>query len=119
MRVDSPQSVIAPRDSKRRKRGISSVSTELQQNVQDLLSKQSRSCEPAVLPDRSVASSFLLSSPDRMSLCAEPKGQLSRKLSVAERPSPVQKEPRKKQKCCATEALQHAHFEISRREGIS
>jgi hypothetical protein len=118
VRVDSPQSVIAPADTKRRKRGISSVSGDLQQNVSDLL-KQSRSSAPIVLPDRSVASSFLLSSPDRMPLCAEPKGLRSRKLTVAERPSPVQKEPRKKQKCCASEALQHSHFETSARKGIS
>jgi hypothetical protein len=117
MRVDSPQSVIAPADLKRRKRGISSVSSELQNNVHNLL-KQSQP-QPAVIPDQSVATSFLLPSPDRMSLCAEPKGQRSRKLSVAERPSPAQKEPRKKQKCCASEAAHFLPFEITGREAIS
>lgn len=118
MRVDSPQSVIAPADAKpRRKRGISSVSSELQNNVQNLL-KHSQP-QLAVIPDKSVATSFLLPSPDRMSSCAEPMGQRSRKLSVAERPSPAQKEPRKKQKCCASEVAQFLPFEITGREAIS
>jgi hypothetical protein len=120
VRVDSPQSVIGPADNKRRKRGISSPNADLQQNVQDLL-KQPQSFGPTVFTDPFVAKPSVLPSSGMMGLCADAAGSMhSRSFTVADRPMPTQKEPRKKQKCCASEAIRRRVFNESRnREGIS
>ena len=85
-----------------RKRGRSSV--DLQQNVHHLL-HSSRSAfnlrgQQTVLPDRSVAHSFVLSR-------SEPKGLQSPKHTVPDCSRlPVQKDSGKKRTCCAAEAKQ-------------
>lgn len=89
-----------------RKRGRSSV--DLQQNVRQLL-QSSRSTsflrgQTAVLPDRSVAQSFLLSGERTPSSFAGPKGLQSPKLTVPEGRVPYQKDFGKKRTCCGTEA---------------
>lgn len=103
VRVDSPMDAPASR-----KRGRSSV--DLQNNVRHIL-HSTRSAfnlrgHQTVLPDRSVAQSFLLAS-DRRSSDSEPKGLQSPKHTVPEFSRlPVQKDFGKKRTCCGTEAIQ-------------
>jgi len=85
-----------------RKRGRSSV--DLHQNVRHML-HSTRSAydlrgQKAVLPDRSVAQSFLLYG-------SEPKGLQSPKNTVPTCSRlPIQKDFGKKRSCCSTEAAQ-------------
>jgi hypothetical protein len=91
-----------------RKRGRSSV--DLQQNVRNLL-HSTRSAfnlrtHQTVLPDRSVAQSFVLPS-DSFSSRSEPKGLQSPKHTVPDYSRlPIQKDSGKKRTCCGTEAAQ-------------
>ncbi|KAA8618707.1 hypothetical protein Ptr902_03108 [Pyrenophora tritici-repentis] len=97
-KVKSP-AFVAPAS---RKRGRSSV--ELHQNVRHLL-HTTRSAfdlrgQTAVLPDRSVAQSFILSG-------SEPKGLQSPKNTAPTCSRlPIQKDFGKKRSCCSTEAAQ-------------
>ncbi|CAA9960014.1 hypothetical protein PTMSG1_03422 [Pyrenophora teres f. maculata] len=97
-KVKSP-AFVAPAS---RKRGRSSV--ELHQNVRHLL-HTTRSAfdlrgQTAVLPDRSIAQSFILSG-------SEPKGLQSPKNTAPTCSRlPVQKDFGKKRSCCSTEAAQ-------------
>jgi hypothetical protein len=105
VKVDSPAEISMPTTKVNRKRGRSSA--DLQQNVRHLL-QSSRSTSfiygsMTVLPDRSVAQSFV-SSP---SSGAELKGLQSPKLTVPERRTPYQKDFGKKRTCCGTEAAQN------------
>ncbi|RMZ71037.1 cyclin [Pyrenophora seminiperda CCB06] len=98
VKVMSP-AFVAPAS---RKRGRSSV--ELHQNVRHLL-HTTRSAfdlrgQAAVLPDRSIAQSFLLSG-------SEPKGLQSPKINAPTCSRlPIQKDFGKKRSCCSTEAAQ-------------
>jgi len=97
-----------------RKRGRSSV--DLQQNVRHLL-HNSRSTSflrenAAMLPDRSVAQSFVLSHERTPSSYIGARGLQSPKHSTLERRLPIQKDFGKKRTCCGTEAAQ-----AFRREG--
>jgi hypothetical protein len=100
--VDSPVGTFAPS----RKRGRSSV--DLQQNVRHLL-HSTRSAfnlrsHQTVLPDRSVAQSFVLSE-NRRASGSELKGLQSPKHTAPECSRlPVQKDFGKKRTCCGTEA---------------
>ncbi|KAF2005246.1 hypothetical protein P154DRAFT_356004 [Amniculicola lignicola CBS 123094] len=102
VRVDSPVSMCVPSTTQAsRKRGRSSV--DLQQNVRQLL-HGSRSTSflrgpTTVLPDRSLAQSFLLPGD-----CIERKGLQSPKQTVPERRLPVQKDLGRKRTCCGSEA---------------
>jgi PHO85 cyclin-5 len=100
MRVDSPMSM-----AQSRKRGRSSI--DLQQNVRHLLhSSRSTSflrSNTTVLPDRSVARSFLLPK-DRSSSYTEAKGLQSPKHTVPECRLPIQKDLGRKRTCCGSEA---------------
>jgi hypothetical protein len=102
--VDSPTAMATPS----RKRGRSSV--DLQHNVRHLL-HSTRSAfnlrsHQTVLPDRSVAHSFLLPSDIRPSR-SEPKGLQSPKHTVPDYSRlPIQKDFGKKRTCCGTEAVQ-------------
>jgi hypothetical protein len=104
--VDSPLPMSAPSVS--RKRGRTSI--DLQQNVRNILhgtrsAFNLRSSHQTVLPDRSVAQSFLLPS-DRRSSYNEPKGLQSPKHTAPDSSRlPVQKDFGKKRTCCATEAV--------------
>lgn len=103
IKVDSPTEISMPAKANR-KRGRSN--TDLQQNVRHLL-QGSRSASfihgsTTVLPDRSVAQSFV-SSP---SSGDELKGLQSPNFTVPERRMPYQKEFGKKRTCCGTEAAQ-------------
>lgn len=105
---DSPQSYAgATSTPSSRKRGRSSV--DLQQNIRQLLhSSRSTSFlrgEQTVLPDRSVAQSFLLSGENTPSR-SEPKGLQSPKHTVPERRMPIQKDLGRKRTCCGSEAVQ-------------
>jgi hypothetical protein len=108
VKLDSPHTMAAPNSAQSsRKRGRSSV--DLQQNVRHLL-HNSRSTsflrgEQTVLPDRSLAQSFLLSGQER-------KGLQSPKHTVPERRLPIQKDLGRKRTCCGSEAAQQI-----RREG--
>lgn len=107
--VDSPMAAKA-----NRKRGRSSV--DLQQNVHHLL-HNSRSTSflrgnSTVLPDRSIAQSFVLSHERTPSSYIGAKGLQSPKHTVTERRLPIQKDSGKKRTCCGTEAAQ-----VFRREG--
>ncbi|KAF1834575.1 hypothetical protein BDW02DRAFT_498038 [Decorospora gaudefroyi] len=99
VKVESP-AYVAPAS---RKRGRSSV--DLQQNVRHLL-HSTRSAfdlrgQQAVLPDRSVAHSFLFGSG------SEPKGLQSPKRTVPDCSRlPIQKDCGKKRSCCSTEVAQ-------------
>lgn len=104
VKVDSPAEITMPAAKANRKRGRSSV--DLQNNVRHLL-QTSRSTpfiygSKTILPDRSVAQSFVPSP----SSGAERKGLQSPKLTVPERRMPYQKEFGKKRTCCGTEAAQ-------------
>ena len=104
LRSDSPTAMVAPS----RKRGRSSV--DLQQNVRHLLHSTRSAFNlrgyQTVLPDRSLAHSFVLSS-DRRSSDSEPKGLQSPKHTVPEFSRlPIQKDFGKKRTCCGTEAAQ-------------
>ncbi|KAF2649943.1 hypothetical protein K491DRAFT_609792 [Lophiostoma macrostomum CBS 122681] len=108
VKLDSPQALGAPSSAQSsRKRGRSSV--DLQQNVRHLLhSSRSTSFlrgERTVLPDRSLAQSFLLAGSER-------KGLQSPKHTVPERRLPIQKDLGRKRTCCGSEAAQQI-----RREG--
>ncbi|KAH7090190.1 hypothetical protein FB567DRAFT_438487 [Paraphoma chrysanthemicola] len=100
--VDSPSGMAAPS----RKRGRSSV--DLQQNVRHLL-HSTRSAfnlrsHQTILPDRSVAQSFVLSE-NRRASGSELKGLQSPKHTAPECSRlPVQKDFGKKRTCCGTEA---------------
>jgi hypothetical protein len=102
----SPTAMATPS----RKRGRSSV--DLQQNVRNIIHSihSTRSAfnlrtPQTVLPDRSVAQSFLLS--DNRSSRSEPKGLQSPKHTVPDyNRLPVQKDFGKKRTCCGTEAAQ-------------
>ncbi|KAF9738314.1 hypothetical protein PMIN06_006809 [Paraphaeosphaeria minitans] len=104
-KVDSPAEISMPAAKANRKRGRSN--TDLQQNVRHLL-QDSRSSSYGhsygsriVLPDRSVAQSFVPTPSG-----AELKGLQSPKSTVPERRMPYQKEFGKKRTCCGTEAAQ-------------
>jgi len=110
IRIESPaQSIPASKPS--RKRGRSSI--DLQQNVRNLL-HNARSTSflrgsTTVLPDRSVAQSFVLSE-DPISMSGTgPRGLQSPKGTVPERRVPYQKDYGKKRTCCGTEATQVFH----------
>ncbi|KAF2465982.1 uncharacterized protein BDR25DRAFT_318114 [Lindgomyces ingoldianus] len=97
-----------------RKRGRSSV--DLQHSVRHFL-HSSRSTSflrggMTVLPDRSIAQSFLLSGDRTPSSCTGPKGLQSPKHTVPERRLPIQKDLGRKRTCCGSEAAQ-----TFRREG--
>lgn len=100
--LDSPTAMVAPS----RKRGRSSV--DLQQNVRHLL-HSTRSAfnlrgHQAVLPDRSIAQSFLLHSETHSSR-SEAKGLQSPKHTAPDSSRlPIQKDFGKKRSCCGTEA---------------
>jgi PHO85 cyclin-5 len=99
---DSPTAMATPS----RKRGRSSV--DLQQNVRHLLhstrSAFNLGSHRTVLPDRSIAQSFIL---DSRSSCSEPKGLQSPKPIVPNCSRlPIQKDFGKKRTCCGTEAAQ-------------
>lgn len=101
MRVNSEKA------QKGRKRCRSSV--DLQLNVRSLLhSSRSTSLlgETTVLPDRSIAQSFMIHSSGDMtpSSGTGPKGLQSPKCTVPERRLPVQKDLGRKRTCCASEA---------------
>jgi hypothetical protein len=105
VRIDSPLPMSAPSAS--RKRGRTSI--DLQQNVRNILhgtrSAFNLRSHQTVLPDRSVAQSFLLPS-DRRSSQNEPKGLQSPKHTAPDSSRlPVQKDFGKKRTCCATEAV--------------
>ncbi|KAF2873000.1 hypothetical protein BDV95DRAFT_490975 [Massariosphaeria phaeospora] len=115
VQVESPVSISVTQASHAsRKRGRSSV--DLQQNVRHLL-HSSRSSSflrggQAVVPDRSVAQSFLYS-PDRTpSSHTVLKGLQSPKRTVSEQRLPVQKEFGNKRTCCGSQVAQ-----TFRREG--
>ncbi|KAF2190499.1 hypothetical protein K469DRAFT_697757 [Zopfia rhizophila CBS 207.26] len=117
VKVDSPIAPIAvsaPINTPSRKRGRSSV--DLQQNVRHLLhSSRSTSFlrgETTVLPDRSIAQSFLLPGERTPSSSTGPKGLQSPKRTVPERRLPIQKDLGRKRTCCGSEAAQ-----TFRREG--
>ncbi|OCK85443.1 hypothetical protein K432DRAFT_40682 [Lepidopterella palustris CBS 459.81] len=100
---------MSEKAQKSRKRGRSSV--DLQQNVRHLLhSSRSTSllCDAAVLPDRSIAQSFMLQNlGDRTpSSSTGPKALQSPKCTVPERRLPIQKDLGRKRTCCATEVAQ-------------
>jgi hypothetical protein len=103
VKLDSPTAMMAPTS---RKRGRSSV--DLQQNVRNLL-HSTRSAynlrDQTILPDRSVAQSFLLKADSRYSI-NEPKGLQSPKHIAPEASRlPIQKDFGKKRTCCGTEAV--------------
>lgn len=108
VQFDSPAIMSASVTKASRKRGRSSV--DLQQNVRHLLhSSRSTSFlrgETTVLPDRSIAQSFVLSGDRTPSSCSGPKGLQSPKHTVPERRVPFQKDYGKKRTCCGTEAAQ-------------
>lgn len=115
IKIDSPQSIVVPASTQAsRKRGRSSV--DLHQNVRHLLhNSRSMSClrgEQMVLPDRSIAQSFLLSGDRTPSSLSGPKGLQSPKHTVSERRLPIQKDLGRKRTCCGSEAVQQF-----RREG--
>ncbi|KAL5387655.1 hypothetical protein DPSP01_003451 [Paraphaeosphaeria sporulosa] len=105
VKVDSPAEISMPAAKANKKRGRSN--TDLQQNVRHLLQdSRSNSYGPSygsriVLPDRSVAQSFVPTPSG-----AELKGLQSPKSTVPERRVPYQKEFGKKRTCCGTEAAQ-------------
>lgn len=88
-----------------RKRGRSSA--DLHQNVRNLLSKSQSNSSlrglQAVLPDRSVAESFVLSS-DRSPACG-PKGLQSCASAVRSARYPLQKDLGRKRTCCGAQTL--------------
>ena len=99
-KVESPMAISVPTPN--RKRGRSSV--DLQQNIRHLLNRSSsyHYSEPTVLPDRTVARSFMLGA----EFGYERKGLQSPKHTVPERRLPIQKDFGKKRTCCGTEAAQ-------------
>ncbi|KAF2262420.1 hypothetical protein CC78DRAFT_582724 [Lojkania enalia] len=107
VKVESPLAMHVPSSAQAsRKRGRSSV--DLQHNVRHLL-HSSRSTSflrgnTAVLPDRSVAQSFLLSGHCTPSPCTERKGLQSPAHAVPERRLPIQKDLGRKRTCCGSEA---------------
>lgn len=106
VQVDSPADMTMTPTKASRKRGRSSV--DLQQNVRHLLhSSRSTSFlrgQTTILPDRSIAQSFVHSGERTPSSSAGPKGLQSPKLTVPERRVPFQKDFGKKRTCCGTEA---------------
>jgi len=106
---DSPMSMRSSPEKKTangRKRGRSSV--DLQQNVRHLL-HSSRSVShlagnQTVLPDRCIATSFLLPGDYNPTSIAGPMGLQSPTSTVAARRMPVAKESGRKRSCCAGEA---------------
>jgi hypothetical protein len=104
VKLDSPTAMAAPS----RKRGRSSV--DLQQNVRNLLhgtrSAFNLRTHQTVLPDRSVAQSFLIPG-DKRSSGSELKGLQSPKHTAPDSSRvPIQKDFGKKRTCCATQAVQ-------------
>ncbi|KAF2017360.1 hypothetical protein BU24DRAFT_460417 [Aaosphaeria arxii CBS 175.79] len=114
VRVESPESIPPHFVPASRKRGRSSV--DLQQNVRHLL-HSSRSTSflrgaQSILPDRSVAQTFLTSGDLTPCAYTGAKGLQSPKHTVPERRLPIQKDLGRKRTCCASEAAQ-----TLRREG--
>jgi hypothetical protein len=110
IKADSPTPVVAPATGRvSRKRGRSSVDLTLQQNVRHMLdephSVSRLGSSHTILPDRSVAQSFLVPG-DSTPSCNGQKGLQSPKHTVSERRRPVLKDLGKKRSCCASEAFQ-------------
>lgn len=107
VRVESPTPMEVPAvHYTSRKRGRSSV--DLQQNVRHIL-HSTRSTSflrggQTILPDRSVAQSFLFSEDRASSSGMGPRGLQSPKHTVPERRLPIQKDLGRKRTCCGTEA---------------
>lgn len=107
VRVESPTPMEVPAAHyTSRKRGRSSV--DLQQNVRHIL-HSSRSTSflrggQTILPDRSIAQSFLFSGDRTPSSGIGPRGLQSPKHTVPERRLPIQKDLGRKRTCCGTEA---------------
>ena len=104
--IDSPSAISVASAKVGRKRGRSSV--DLQQNVRNLLHTSRSSSflrgEATVLPDRSIAQSFVLSGGRTPSSSTRPKGLQSPQRTVSEYRVPIQKDFGKKRTCCGTEA---------------
>jgi hypothetical protein len=114
VKVDSPSDAAASIAASR-KRGRSSV--DLQQNVRNLLHTSRSSsvlrADTTVLPDRSIAQSFVRSGGRTPSSSTRPKGLQSPQRSASEYRVPIQKDFGKKRTCCGSEAAM-----TLRREGV-
>lgn len=104
--VESPLEVPVAPTKAGRKRGRSSV--DLQQNVRSLLHTSRSSSflrgDATVLPDRSVARTFIRTDAGPQSCGAKPKGLQSPQRSVSEYRVPIQRDFGKKRTCCGSEA---------------
>ncbi|KAF2434773.1 hypothetical protein EJ08DRAFT_581678 [Tothia fuscella] len=114
-RPSAPYMAASDSPTKRRKRGRSSV--DLQHGVRALLGNNAKSylADPAtaVLPDRSIAQSFLLDSSCLRTPTSSigPKALQSPARSVPEGRLPVQKDLGRKRACCASEANNIMRFD--------